>query len=71
MPRPPKGQKRPADVTGNAVAVMRFTAEPAGDGKDKAAQYLGQRGGKARALALSKKRRKEIAQAAAAKRWAK
>jgi len=76
MPRTPKGQKRPADVIGNTVEVLRFaraeeTAAPADDGKDKAAQYLGQRGGKARALALSKKRRKEIAQAAAAKRWAK
>ena len=76
MPRGPKVQKRPADAIGNAVEVMRFatgeaTEASAGDGKDKAAQYLGQRGGKARALALSKKRRKEIAQAAAAKRWAK
>jgi hypothetical protein len=71
MPRAPKGQKRPADAIGSAVAVLRFTEAPANDGKDKAAQYLGQRGGKARALALSKKRRKEIAQAAAAKRWAK
>ena len=76
MPRGPKVQKRPAGMIGNVVAVMRFatgeaTEAPANDGKDKAAQYLGQRGGKARALALSKKRRKEIAQAAAAKRWAR
>ena len=76
MPRGPKVQKRPAGTIGNVVAVMRFatgeaTEALANDGKDKAAQYLGQRGGKARALVLSKKRRKEIAQAAAAKRWAK
>ena len=76
MSRGPKAQKPPADVVGNGVEVIRFatgeaTEAPAHDGKDKAAQYLGQRGGKARALALSKKRRKEIAQAAAAKRWAK
>ena len=44
---------------------------PPDDGKDKAAQSLGQRGGKARAAALSKKRRQEIAKAAAAKRWQK
>ena len=75
MPKGPKGQKRPADVIGNAVKVMRIlTGEeqegfPADDGKDKAAQSLGQRGGRARALALSKKRRKEIAKVAAAKRW--
>jgi hypothetical protein len=77
MPKGPKGQKRPAHVIGNAVKVMRIlTGEekedfPADDGKDKAAQSLGQRGGKARAAALSKKRRLEIAKAAAAKRWAK
>ena len=77
MPKGPKGQKRPADVIGNAVKVMRIlTGEEqedfgADDGKDKAAQSMGRRGGKARAEALSKKRRKEIAQAAAAKRWAK
>jgi hypothetical protein len=75
MPRGPKGQKRPADVIGNAVKVMRIaTGEehgdfPADDGKDKAAQSLGQRGGRARAKALSARRRKEIAQKAAAMRW--
>jgi hypothetical protein len=41
------------------------------NGKDKAAQSLGQRGGKARAAALSKKRRSEIARLAAQKRWIK
>ena len=77
MPRGPKGQKRPADVIGNAVKVMRIaTGEeqedfPADDGKDKAAQSLGQRGGRARAAALSPKRKKEIARKAAQKRWAK
>ena len=40
MPRGPKGEKRPADVIGNAVKVMRIaTGEetetlPADDGKD-------------------------------------
>ena len=77
MPRGPKGQKRPADVIGNAVKVMRIaTGEeqedfPADDGKDKAAQSLGQRGGKARAKALTPKRRAEIAQTAAQARWKK
>jgi hypothetical protein len=75
MPKGPKGQKRPADVIGNAVKVMRIaTGEepedfPADDGKDKAAQSLGQRGGRARAQALTEKRRKEIAKRAAAARW--
>jgi len=74
MPKGPKGQKRPADVIGNAVKVMKIatceeTDDAPDDGKDKAAQSLGQRGGKARAKALSAKRRKEIAQQAAQKRW--
>ena len=75
MPKGPKGQKRPADVIGNAVKVMRIaTGEeqedfPADDGKDKAAQSLGQRGGNARAKALSAKQRSEIAQKAAKSRW--
>ena len=75
MPREPKGQKRPADAIGNAVKVVRIAAGgeqedfPADDGKDKAAQSLGRRGGKARAAALSAKRRVEIARKAAAKRW--
>jgi hypothetical protein len=75
MPKGPKGQKRPAHVIGNAVKVMRIaTGEeqedfPADDGKDKAAQSLGQRGGRARAVALSRRRRVEIARAAAKKRW--
>lgn len=75
MPKGPKGQKRPADVIGTAVKVMKIaTGEEqedfgADDGKDKAAQSLGQRGGKARAAALSKKQRAEIAKKAAAARW--
>ena len=77
MPKGPKGHKRPADVIGNAVKVTRtLTGEEqedfgADDGKDKAAQSLGRRGGTARAAALSTARRKEIAKAAAAKRWRK
>ena len=76
VPKGPKGQKRPADVIGNAICVARIaTGEEAedfpADGKDSAAQSLGQRGGNARAKALSAKRRKEIAKTAAAKRWRK
>ena len=74
MPRGPKGQKRPPDVIGNAVKVMRIaTGEEedtvVDDGKDPAAKSLGSRGGKARAESLSPKRRSEIAKRAAAKRW--
>jgi hypothetical protein len=76
MPKEPKGQKRPADAIGNAVKVIRMTGEekedfPADDGKDKAAQSLGQRGGKARARVLNPQRRSEIAKQAARVRWGK
>ncbi|MER9267390.1 RNA-binding protein [Mesorhizobium sp. M0410] len=53
MPTRPKGQKRPADVIGNAVRVMRIaTGEQADDviddGKDPAANALGAKIEKAR-----------------------
>jgi hypothetical protein len=70
MPKGPKGQKRPADVIGNAVKVMRIaTGEEqedfTEDGKSVYAVNLGKRG----ARALTPKRRSEIAKRAAAKRW--
>jgi hypothetical protein len=77
MPKGPRGEKRPADVIGNAVKVMRIaTGEisedvEADDGKDKAAQALGKKGGAARRDKLSPERRAEIARQAAAKRWGK
>lgn len=76
MPRGPKGEKRPADVIGNAVHVMKIaTGEvddtPADDGKDKAAQALGRKGGAARAQSMTAERRAKIARDAARKRWAK
>jgi len=76
MPKGPKGQKRPTDVIGNAVRVMQIaTGEieeetEVDDGKDKAAQELGRKGGKARAKSMTAKRRTEIAKKAAEKRWA-
>lgn len=74
MPRGPKGEKRPADVIGNAVHVMRIATGEIeetipDDGKDPAAKALGRKGGAARAKAMSPERRAEIAKAAAAKRW--
>ena len=50
MPKGPKGQKRPADVIGNAVKVMRIATgeeeeEYEDDGKDPAAKALGAKGG--------------------------
>ncbi len=76
MPKGPQGQKRPADVVGNAVHVMRIAtgetedAVPE-DGKDPAAKALGKKGGVARAKSMTPGRRAEIAKKAAAKRWQK
>ncbi len=74
MPRGPKGQKRPADVIGNAVRVMQIATGEAeeeyeDDGKDKAVQALGRKGGQARASKLTAERSKEIASKASEKRW--
>ena len=73
MPRGPKGEKRPADVIGNAVHVMRIaTGEIEEDhGKVPNRAKGGLKGGKARARKLSPQQRSEIAQAAAAARWKK
>lgn len=74
MPKGPKGQKRPADVIGNAVKVMKIATgeeeeEYEKEGKDEAAQSMGKKGGKARATKLTPEKRKEIARKAAKKRW--
>ena len=74
MPKGPQGQKRPADVIGNAVKVMRIATgeekeEFEDDGKDPAAKALGAKGGKARAEKLTPERRSKIARKAASKRW--
>jgi hypothetical protein len=74
MPRGPRGEKRPADVIGNAVRVMRIaTGEETEelDSVKSAAAELGSRGGKARAASMTAERRAEIARKAAAKRWTK
>ena len=66
MPKGPKDQKRPGILTGEEKEDF-----PADDGKDKAAQSLGRRGGLARASALSQKKRVEIARRAAEARWSR
>ena len=53
MPRGPKGEKRPADVIGNAVPVMKFATGEIeetvpDDGKEPAAEALGKKGGAGR-----------------------
>jgi hypothetical protein len=71
MPRGPKGEKRPADVIGNAVKVMRIAT---GEEEEivtpaSAGATLGKLGGAARAVSLSGERRREIARNAAKTRW--
>lgn len=70
-----KKPKRPRDVTGNAVHVMKIlTGEieeelPVEKEKNAAAVEMGRKGGKARAAKLSKEQRTKIAADAAKARW--
>jgi hypothetical protein len=76
MPKGPKGEKRPADVIGRAVKVMRIAtgeeeeSDP-NERKDPAAVAMGKKGGTVRALQLTSEQRKDIASVAAAARWKK
>jgi hypothetical protein len=72
MPRGPRGEKRPADVIGNAVKVMRIATGEETEEVDpvkSAAAELGARGGKARAARLTPAARAAIARKAAKARW--
>ena len=75
MPKGPRGEKRPADVIGNAVHVMRIaTGEVADEVRDPAKEHMrrgGLKGGLARKKALSPEKRKAIAKKAARARCAK
>ena len=62
MPKGPNGEKRPADAVGLAVLIGRIaTGEaedvPPDDGKDKAAQAMGRKGGAAHASSMTPERR--------------
>ncbi len=73
MPKGPRGEKRPADVIGAAVKVMRIAtgedAEELDQTPASAAAQLGKLGGAARARNLTAEQRTEIARKGAAKRW--
>ena len=72
MPKGPRGEKRPADLIGAAVKVMRIATGEEQDEREatsSAAAQLGKLGGAARAKAMTPERRAEIAKAAAEKRW--
>lgn len=72
MLRGPQGQRRPSDMIGAAVKVMRIaTGEEAEDAPStaSAAAQLGKLGGAARAKKLTPEERRAIAQKAARSRW--
>ncbi len=72
MPRGPRGEKRPADLIGAAVKVMRIATGEEQDEQEatsSAAAQLGKLGGAARARNLTAEQRAEIAKKAAAGRW--
>jgi hypothetical protein len=74
MPKGPQGQKRPADVIGNAIRVARIATGEDEENQTSplpAAAEMGRKGGKARAASMTPERRSEIAKKAAAKRWGK
>lgn len=76
MPTGPKGERRPADAVGLAVHIARIATGEIDDtlpddGKDKAAQAMGKKGGAARAASMTDDQRAEVARKAAAARWSK
>jgi hypothetical protein len=71
MPQGPNGQKRPADVIGNAVHIARIATGEIEDTalKQPAKRTSGLAGAKARQENTTEAQRVEIARAAAMKRW--
>lgn len=71
MPKGPQGQKRPADVIGNAIMVARIATGEIVDKPSKAPGRAkgGKVGGTRRAAVLSPEKRREIAKKAAQSRW--
>ena len=73
MPKGPQGQKRPADVIGAAVHIMRIATGEETEELDttpvSAAAQIGKLGGTARARSLTAEQKSEIARKGAAKRW--
>ncbi|MXZ44424.1 MAG: RNA-binding protein [Gammaproteobacteria bacterium] len=71
MPTGPQGQSRPADTVQNAVHVAKIATGEIEETKPKPSGKArsGKAGGTARAKALSKERRSEIARQAAHARW--
>lgn len=71
MPKDPKGRKRPADVIGNAVLVMKIATGEIEEPPARKGRAGGRKGGPARAARLTPEQREDIARVAAAARWKK
>ena len=73
MPKGPQGQRRPADVIGNAIRVARIATgeEPENVLPAPSTTEIGKSGGEARAKKLSGPTRTVIAKKAAEARWSK
>lgn len=71
MPRGPRGERRPADVIGCAIAVARLSVGDTTDATKEPSSKVrsGHAGAKARADKLSPEDRREIAKRAAGARW--
>lgn len=71
MPKGPQGQKRPADVIGNAVHIAQIATGEAQETKLKqpAKRNSGLAGAKARQQNTTAEDRKAIAEKAASARW--
>lgn len=71
MPNGPQGQKRPAEVIGNAVLVANTATGPLEDSahRQPTKAKLGHAGAKARVEKLTPDEREEIAKIAAQTRW--
>jgi hypothetical protein len=71
MPTGPRGERRPADVIGCAVAVARLSVGDATEATKEPSGRVrsGQAGAKARAEGMSKEDRSAVARKAAAARW--
>jgi hypothetical protein len=69
MPKGPKGERRPADVIGAAVMIGRIATGEVEEAPPSGRTRSGRAGAQARAARLTPAKRKEIARAAAKKRW--
>lgn len=70
MPKGPKGQKRPADVIGNAIRVAKIATGETEESLPATRRAEGGKvGGKARARSLSPEKRRAIAKKGAESRW--